>query len=110
MTINTPQGDLSVEDQLDTLERQLRVLRQNLATWSDEAAAGDMSSGATGKRMLTEVSGWIRSALDLEKRLDERKRDVQGIAPGKDYALDFDAARREIGCRLARLRTCGGPE
>ncbi|WP_165586986.1 hypothetical protein [Pseudaestuariivita atlantica] len=90
------------------LERQLVALRARLSAWMDEVAIGEIGSGTDGKRMLTDVSGWIRTALDLERKLEERKKHDRGIAPGRDYALDFDAARVEIGCRLDRLRACGG--
>ena len=108
MTKQTRNGETPIESQLEALERQLVALRTRLAEWSDLVADGQAGSGAEGKRMLVDVSGWIRTALDLEKKLNERTRETQGIAPGREYAIDFDAAKLEVGCRLARLRRCDG--
>lgn len=53
--------------------------------------------------MLEHASGM---ALQARQKLDERNKKQRGIA--HDYAIDFDAARSEIGRRLACLRSAGG--
>ncbi len=63
-----------------------------------------------------EIKGAVQAAKDLRSALqivmDERTRveKLRKQAAGcvHDYALDFDAARDEIGKRLARLREAGG--
>ena len=48
----------------------------------------------------------MQTTLQLEIDLEKRDRERAGIVHG--YALDLDAARREIGRRLACLKTAGG--
>lgn len=62
----------------------------------DEAAIGRV------KTAVKELSdGWKMAMAERNRVADERRKE-RGIVG--DYALDFDAARDEIGSRLARLR------
>ena len=55
-------------------------------------------------RMMTDIRNWIRLALEAELKLEQRKKKERGIV--HTYALDMDAARTSVGCRLDRLRRC----
>ncbi|TDL79593.1 hypothetical protein E2L08_09590 [Palleronia sediminis] len=47
----------------------------------------------------------VQTMFTERERLDALRRKQAGIA--HDYAMDFEAARAEIGRRLARLRAAG---
>ena len=48
----------------------------------------------------------LKLVLNERAAIDKLRKDYGGL--GGDRALDFDAARDEIGRRLARLRDAGG--
>lgn len=59
-------------------------------------------------RLLSDLRNWLKIAFELETKFHDRDRERQGRAD--QIALDFDAARDQIRCRLDRLRQCGAPE
>lgn len=59
-------------------------------------------SEAELKRVLTEYRRATQTLFDERKRLEDFRKRQSGIV--HDYAIDFDAARSEIGRRLDRLR------
>lgn len=71
-----------------------KIRRQELGELPDLAKAAANASAAT-RQLLTE-----------KNRVYEQQKRTVGIA--RDYAIDFDAARAEIGRRMARLRAAGG--
>ncbi|GAA4224746.1 hypothetical protein J4E08_01300 [Sagittula sp. NFXS13] len=93
---------------------RLEAQREEIAQTLDELAAdirdlqGKIRNGEAKK---TEVGGvmsdlryWLKALRETEAELDTiRKRD-SGIVGA--WGLDLDAAELEIGCRLARIRTC----
>lgn len=54
---------------------------------------------------IREMRGALRLVLEERVKIAELSKQAAGVA--YDYALDFDAARAEIGRRLARLRDAG---
>jgi hypothetical protein len=58
-------------------------------------------------RILGDIRQWLKMAIEAETQLEQRKKKEQGIVNG--YALDMDAARDSIGCRLDRLRRARCP-
>lgn len=48
----------------------------------------------------------LQMVMDERTRVEKLRKNVAGVV--RDYAIDFDAARDEIGRRLARLREAGG--
>jgi hypothetical protein len=48
----------------------------------------------------------LQMVMDERTRVEKLRKNVAGVV--RDYAIDFDAARDEIGRRLACLREAGG--
>ncbi len=67
---------------------------------------GDFSEAKGGQRGAQGSSGGYHLVMDERTRVEKLRKQVAGVV--HDYALDFDAARDEIGRRLARLREAGG--
>lgn len=70
--------------------------RERLKTDIDGSAVRDVT------KLLADIRAWSKLAIETEARFEERRKRREGLAQGQ--ALDLEAARREIGCRLARLR------
>lgn len=67
--------------------------------------AGDISRTKEVTAIISLLGKALQSALDERTRVEKLRRHEAGVV--NDYALDFDAARDEIGRRLARLRATG---
>ena len=67
--------------------------------------AGDISRTKDVTAIITLLGKALQSALDERTRVEKLRKTEAGVV--NDYALDFDAARDEIGRRLARLRATG---
>ncbi|MBD1205536.1 MAG: hypothetical protein O9292_08975 [Rhodobacteraceae bacterium] len=92
----------------EALDRALEVLdrsARDLAT----ALAGVMTNHGDGagraRRAVIELQMALAVVLDERVRVDRLRNEVAGVVGGR--ALDLDAARVEIGRRLARLRDAG---
>ncbi len=74
------------------------------------AALGKIRSGEWDAKGLTSTVRDMRAFLQLvlEERVKVAKLAKQDAGIAYDYALDFEAARSEIGRRLACLRDAGG--
>ncbi|WP_172295835.1 permease [Pseudoruegeria sp. HB172150] len=57
-------------------------------------------------KAASEAGAATRQLLTEKNRVLEQKKRTSGLVHG--FAIDFDAARAEIGRRLARLRAAGG--
>jgi len=71
-----------------------KIKRQDMDALTDLPKAAAHAAAAT-KHLLTE-----------KHRVHEQRKRANGVV--HDFAIDFDAARDEIGRRLARLRAAGG--
>ncbi len=96
----SPEGILAVTEQ--HLTRSLEDLNRVI----NQIKAGDTSHAKEVGGIVTLLGKALQSALDERVRVEKLRRQDAGIVA--DYALDFDAARDEIGRRLARLRVAGG--
>jgi hypothetical protein len=92
-----------LEEEIASIAKQLREARHDLETLQLCLRAGDPGPEAQGTKTIGSIRQWIRLAIEAEMLLATRRRNRSGIAKG-DFALDLDAARREIGDRLDRLR------
>ena len=106
MTLITPDGDgQPVEELLSSAEQYFRsaekILREQISLLE---AGGALADNDTKKSVQT-----YNEALGLfvkeRQKIEERRNKTAGITRG--YALDFGAARAEIGRRLACLRDAG---
>lgn len=107
MTIHTPvtQGGLSRDEAAEALELfdlASEILRRLL----DEARGG--ASDSTAREMATytkDISGALKTLITERQHVEKLRRDAGELAGGRDF--DLDAARDEIGRRLACLRDAG---
>jgi len=102
MTIDTPQGESRAEELLRSARRHYAdisgALEEALNRLSD-------SDDKELRAFSTTAQMHWKSLLNVHEReveLEKRDRDRAGIA--QNYAIDLDAARLEVGSRLARLR------
>ena len=109
MSLITPEeGPSALSATVTTLERQLRGMCEDLEALSEMVRARATSTiSKTSSRILGDIRQWLKMAIEAETQLEQRKKKEQGIVNG--YALDMDAARDSIGCRLDRLRRAGCP-
>jgi hypothetical protein len=108
MSLITPEeGPSGLSATVTTLERQLRGMCEDLEALSDRVRAEDFEDIKNRSRILGDIRQWLKMAIEAETQLEQRKKKEQGIVNG--YALDMDAARDSIGCRLDRLRRAGCP-
>lgn len=103
MTINAPLGDDgSSEDILLIAEkhfdRMLRRAEEIISTLDEENT--EASKAAAG--CVRDLSKAMQTAFGERATLEKLRKHNAGIV--HDYALDFDAARDEVGRRMARLR------
>ncbi|WP_238364365.1 hypothetical protein [Mesobacterium pallidum] len=106
-TVASPDAE-DLRAQANELRLQLRETRGEWQEYRDRLHAGEVAGVSEVKASLRQVSELIRLVLILENRIDEQRKADAGVARG-GYALDLDAARTEIRCRLDRLRRCGDP-
>lgn len=108
MTLITPEDRVSkTADLLRSLQNSIQELRQKAEDLKAQIEAGEDVDLTGPKRQVDDVTKLIRSCQNVEERFVEHYHKQAGIVRG-GYALDLDAARLEVGCRLARLRTCCG--
>ncbi|MEV8465436.1 hypothetical protein AB0T83_01390 [Fluviibacterium sp. DFM31] len=72
----------------------------------DQLDDGEIGKIGEAGKLLRELKNALQSAIAERERLEKEQREQAGIV--HDYALDFDAARLEIGRRLACLGAAGG--
>ena len=101
------EGPSGLSATVTTLERQLRVMCEDLEALSEKVRAQQFDDIKNQGRILGDIRQWLKMAIEAEVQLEQRKKKEQGIVNG--YALDMDAARASIGCRLDRLRRAGCP-
>lgn len=105
MTLITPdQGPDGLNVSVTTLERQLNGIIADLEALQQRLRTDASDAVKDSTRMMTDIRNWIRLALEAEMKLEQRKKKERGIV--HTYALDMDAARTSVGCRLDRLRRC----
>jgi hypothetical protein len=103
---------ITPEDQTDDLVDLFQSLQSSVLDLRHEAedlkkalqAGQELDQRAT-KLGCTDLQKLIRDCQKVETCLVERKTRQTGIVQN-GYALDLDAAKAEIGCRLDRLRKC----
>lgn len=104
----TPDDEIAqAAEVLDALYDAVRGLRREIIKLKDLAQSDQDLNETELSKSMRNVHGMIGQCAKAETFLNECKRRKNGIAKG-DYALDLDRARVEIGCKLDRLRRCGG--
>lgn len=82
-------------DAIERFERASDALNEMIK----KIEAGDFSEIADAKKIVAALDAASDMSLKARLKLDERDKKRAGVA--HDFAIDFDAARTEIGRRLA---------
>lgn len=100
ITPNAENGDADklFADARDFFERASGSLSEML----QKLDQGDFGDAGDVKRIVAQLEKASEMSLAARIKLDERNKKHRGVA--HDFAIDFDAARAEIGRRLACLR------
>lgn len=107
MTLITPDECISRSAELlQSIHESLQRLRQQAEDLRKQLETGEETDLADGSKQLAKINSLISSCQKVETNLAEQQNRQVGIVNG-GYAVDLNAARFEIGCRLARLRRCG---
>ncbi|MFB9150738.1 hypothetical protein [Roseovarius ramblicola] len=102
MVLITPEeGPSGLSNAINSLEEQLADMRGELEALYRRIRAGEFDELKNATRATAEIRQWLRIAIDMEAQLEKRRQHERGIVHG--YAIDFDAARVEIRCRMDRL-------
>lgn len=104
MTMENTPKETGLDAEIEQVRRTMSYLTELLALMEDEVMEGDSGAIKEAAKLLAEIRNWSKLAMETEARFEERERRRDGIAHG--YALDLEAARASISCRLARLRRC----
>ncbi|WP_165971726.1 hypothetical protein [Meridianimarinicoccus aquatilis] len=107
MTMIYPKlGDGSSEEVFSEAQQTFHRATRALNKLVDQLDVDELSNGGEANRLLKELKQALQTALAERERLEQKAKTDAGIVG--DYAVDFDAARLEIGRRLACLRADGG--
>lgn len=104
--ITTDTSAFPLNENLNAIQEQLEALRAEMAAMQARLKDGDIAVVKDGQKTVTEIRHWLRIAMELEMDFAKRQQKQAGIVGS--YAIDFDAARDRIRCRLDRLRACRG--
>jgi predicted nucleic acid-binding Zn-ribbon protein len=95
-----------LEEQRAEIEETLCDLRDDIRAIQARLRSGTVDRKTEAAKPLSELKYWLKAIRETEAEIDAiRRRELAIAGP---YGLDLEAARDEIGCRLARLRPCCG--
>ena len=103
--LQTIGDEKSPEGFLLVTERHFDRSVEALNTVIEDIKSGNVERSKDVAGALSLLNKALQSALDERAKVEKLRRQDAGVV--HDYALDFDAARDEIGRRLARLRAAG---
>jgi hypothetical protein len=110
MTLITAKTQESeTEELLSAITSVVRELRQELESLRERVQSEDRVETAGDKQTVKSALTLLTTCADVENRLAKCRETNAGIARG-GYALDFDAARADIGRKLDRLRAACSAE
>lgn len=108
MTLITLEKEASrLDTVIDRAEATIRDLTLEIEGLQRRVRDGDVTAIKEAQRTAADVRAWLKIATETEQQIAERRKNDAGVRGG--YAIDFDDARHQIGCRLARLRRAGCP-
>ncbi|QDY68916.1 hypothetical protein [Qingshengfaniella alkalisoli] len=107
MTLIYPEaGDGSSDKLLSEAHGHFADAANALSVFIAALKAGDTTQAPEAMKLVKELKAALVPALMERERLEKTIREDAGVVNG--YAIDFDAARHEIGRRLACLRAARG--
>ena len=104
---DTGGGDGVPVDVIRLAERQLERAMLRMAQLIEDVEAGRFETMTEAKKTCDHLTGYVRLLMEERNKVDKLRKSAAGAAGGGG-ALDLDAARDEIGRRLACLRNAGG--
>ncbi|MDB6453229.1 hypothetical protein [Falsirhodobacter sp. 20TX0035] len=105
MNMDLSIGEASRVDLLAETERLYREVAEELAVATRRVSEGDMGEVAGAMRAMKDLRAAFQMVMEERTRVEKLRKQAGGVV--NEYALDLDAARDEIGRRLARLRGAG---
>ena len=103
-----PDPSAPIKATVQIVDLQLRLMKAELIDMQLRLAEGDPSAIRDGARLLADIRYWLKQAQDVESEIETYRKATTGRA--NEHAIDFDAARSQVRCRLDRLRACRGPK
>ena len=105
MTIQFGAGDKPPVDLLAFSEGLYKDVADELARTLMAVQAGELANLKPATQMVKDLKEAFKHVMEERKRIDSVRQQTAGVSG--TGALDFDAARDEIGRRLACLRDAG---
>ncbi|MCF8511491.1 MAG: hypothetical protein K9G43_08610 [Rhodobacteraceae bacterium] len=105
MTITFSTGDKPPVDLLAITEVWLRDAAETLAATVEDIKGGNHARHKEALECIKGLKQAVSTAIEEGNRVERLRKQIAGAA--QSGALDLDAARDEIGRRLARLRDAG---
>lgn len=99
-------GEGASPDLLAESEVLFREMAEEVALAMRRLREGDLGEVKGAVQAAKDLRSALQIVMDERTRVEKLRKQAAGIV--HDYALDFEAARDEIGKRLARLREAGG--
>ena len=106
MTINYSLGGTPPAEMLAITEEWLREAAETLATTVQAIKAGEFGKIKDSADCIKGLKVAVHLAIEEGNRVEKLRKQIAG--PEGAGGFDLDAARDEIGRRLARLRDTGG--
>lgn len=106
MTINFSAGEEPPVDLLAITEDWLTEAAETLARTVQAIRAGNFAQAKDAQDCVKGLKQAVQMALEERNRVEKLRKTIAGAVG--DGCLDLDAARVEIGSRLARLRDARG--
>ncbi len=107
MIIKTPDPEVAqIEELLASVHASVTELRHEVNDLKNKVEAGEDVDDKNTRAKVTSLGAMVHLCQKVETQLVACKQQ-RGAAFG-GVTLDLEAARAEIGCRLARLAKCGG--
>ncbi len=100
-----PEG--STDDLLEEAQATFRRANLMMRRFCDDFEDGKIRDMEQFKLVYKSFKDNLPNAIKERERLASQLAQSRGIAGDKPYGLDFDAARQEIGRRLACLAAAG---
>lgn len=108
MTITSYEADLGQQqtDLLAFTESHFAEAALALAQAIEAAKSHRFEDARTAQAVVRDMKAAYQLAMEERNRVDKLRKQAAGAVHG--YAIDMDAARAEVGRRLACLRDAGG--
>ncbi|WP_444465068.1 hypothetical protein [Rhodobacter capsulatus] len=99
-------GDAPSVDLLEETEELYRDIAGELALAMKGVRQGEMKDAKAAAQAVKDLRTAFQMVMEERARVEKLRRQVAGVGAGSE--LDLDAARVEIGRRLACLRDAAG--